>query len=180
MDTMEGTTCPIDNKKAGKNSFADISRRDFFQQALYTMIGVTLAITGGFNIATILRYLQPPSVDIDGRTKLGWLAVGTVKEFNELPRKVDYGDEPVYVYLRNKKLVAFSAACPHVRCLVVWNVDNKPVTDVNKTTFNCPCHTAKFDIDGKKISGPAPRGMFEQKIRVQGNNVLLGGGTPTT
>ncbi len=181
-DNMEGMACPVNsnNKKTGKNSFSDISRKDFLQQSLYAMIGVTLAITGGFNAATILRYLTPPSVDIDGRTKLGWLEVGTVKDFDEFPKKVDYGDEPVYIYLRNKKLVAFSAACPHVRCLVVWNVENKPVTDVSKTKFNCPCHTASFDIDGKKLSGPAPRGMFEQKIKTQGNKVLLGGGTPSS
>lgn len=47
--------------------------------------------------------------------------------------------------------VIFSPICPHLGCRFVWND--------SATKFACPCHGSQFDATGKKIAGPAPRGL---------------------
>jgi glycine/D-amino acid oxidase-like deaminating enzyme/nitrite reductase/ring-hydroxylating ferredoxin subunit len=44
-------------------------------------------------------------------------------------------------------LHAFSAVCPHLKCIVHWNNDEK--------SFDCPCHGSRFDCDGQVMNGPA-------------------------
>jgi nitrite reductase/ring-hydroxylating ferredoxin subunit len=156
-------TCPV-ALDGGEN----ITRRNFILKALLGVLGTTLAVNGAYFFATVFDFLRPPGIDLEGRTKLGWIAVGSTKNYTEEPKKVDYGDEIVYVYYHKKKLVAFSAACPHVRCIVKYESGK----------FACPCHAASFSLDGKKITGPPPRGLYEQKLKIQGSSVMLGGGTP--
>ncbi len=48
-----------------------------------------------------------------------------------------------------KKVVALSAVCPHLGCSVGF--DGK--------LFRCPCHESAFDQTGKRLDGPAERGL---------------------
>jgi Rieske Fe-S protein len=45
----------------------------------------------------------------------------------------------------------FSAICPHLKCVIQWNNDEK--------TFDCPCHGSRFSCYGKVINGPANRDL---------------------
>ncbi len=56
------------------------------------------------------------------------------------------------------KLSVLSAVCPHLGCSVQWQDGKK--------AFVCPCHSAAYQPDGSRISGPAPRSMdtLESKI----------------
>ncbi|CAI6005601.1 unnamed protein product [Closterium sp. NIES-64] len=45
------------------------------------------------------------------------------------------------------ELKQFSAICPHLKCAVRWNPNDK--------TFDCPCHGSQFDTSGRVIQGPA-------------------------
>jgi len=155
-----------------------IDRREFLGQLLDMVLGVSIFVSGGFGAALIWKFLQEPERSMEGATELGWLQVGRMSEFNETPRKVYYGEEPVYVYYLRGKLVAFSAICPHVRCMILWNPTGKPNPRTGSNAFDCPCHVSSFDIEGRRLYGPAPRGLYPQRIKVAGNKVLLGGGTP--
>ena len=37
--------------------------------------------------------------------------------------------------------------CPHFGCSLIFNETEK--------TWDCPCHSSRFDIDGKCIKGPS-------------------------
>lgn len=45
------------------------------------------------------------------------------------------------------ELKVLSAVCPHMKCIVHWNP--------SESTWDCPCHGSRFDIDGEVIEGPA-------------------------
>ncbi|MBM4072591.1 MAG: Rieske 2Fe-2S domain-containing protein [Planctomycetes bacterium] len=59
--------------------------------------------------------------------------------------------------------------CPHLGCFV----NNNPPG--SGPGFTCPCHSAKFNIDGSKNTGPQQRGMdtLEWKRDQQDRNLLL-------
>lgn len=45
------------------------------------------------------------------------------------------------------KLHALSPICTHAKCIVNWNQAEK--------SWDCPCHGARFDINGEILTGPA-------------------------
>jgi glycine/D-amino acid oxidase-like deaminating enzyme/nitrite reductase/ring-hydroxylating ferredoxin subunit len=58
------------------------------------------------------------------------------------------GISKIAVYRDNEgKLFTFSAACPHLGCVVNWNDTEK--------SWDCPCHGSRFSATGKVMNGPA-------------------------
>jgi glycine/D-amino acid oxidase-like deaminating enzyme/nitrite reductase/ring-hydroxylating ferredoxin subunit len=47
----------------------------------------------------------------------------------------------------NGRVHAFSAVCPHLKCVVRWDPCEK--------TWDCPCHGSRFDALGCVVNGPA-------------------------
>ena len=60
---------------------------------------------------------------------------------------------------------AFSTVCPHLGCGIDF--------DEKAGKFNCPCHASAFDLDGRCLGGPSPRGLDELEARVEGRDVLV-------
>jgi menaquinol-cytochrome c reductase iron-sulfur subunit len=60
---------------------------------------------------------------------------------------------------------AFSTVCPHLGCGIDF--------DDKAGKFNCPCHASAFDLDGRCLAGPSPRGLDELDTRVEGRDVLV-------
>jgi glycine/D-amino acid oxidase-like deaminating enzyme/nitrite reductase/ring-hydroxylating ferredoxin subunit len=54
------------------------------------------------------------------------------------------------------ELKALAPACTHMGCHVAWNSAEK--------TWDCPCHGARYTIDGKVVSGPADRDLEQVSI----------------
>lgn len=46
---------------------------------------------------------------------------------------------------------ALSPVCTHAACIVHWNAAER--------SWDCPCHGARYDIDGNVLTGPATRGL---------------------
>lgn len=50
---------------------------------------------------------------------------------------------------KDQDITVFSPICPHLGCRYQWHPDRE--------LFICPCHHSIFNMNGKVISGPAPR-----------------------
>ena len=64
------------------------------------------------------------------------------------------------------KVVAFSPICTHLGCAYHW--------EEKKGEFVCPCHGSDFAIDGKVLSGPAPRPLDRFEVKVENSRIWLG------
>jgi glycine/D-amino acid oxidase-like deaminating enzyme/nitrite reductase/ring-hydroxylating ferredoxin subunit len=70
---------------------------------------------------------------------------------------VDYKDQKLAVYRSETgEIHALNPVCTHAKCIVNFNHA--------ETSWDCPCHGGRFDIDGKVLTGP-PR-MDLQKIEL--------------
>jgi len=52
---------------------------------------------------------------------------------------------------------ALSPSCTHLGCEVKWNAA--------ECSWDCPCHGARYDVDGDVLTGPADRQL--KKIEIQ-------------
>lgn len=64
-------------------------------------------------------------------------------------------------------LKIFSPVCPHLGCTVSWREQ--------RATFECPCHSASFDVNGTPIAGPPKRSLtvLDSKVADGNLHVLL-------
>lgn len=61
--------------------------------------------------------------------------------------------------------LAFSSQCPHEGCEV--NLPN------SRGVLICPCHGSQFDLQGKKLQGPTPRGLVSFAVSLQEGQLNL-------
>lgn len=57
---------------------------------------------------------------------------------------------------QNGLIHAVSPVCVHAGCIVTWNNAEK--------TWDCPCHGARYDIDGTVLTGPATKNLQQIAI----------------
>jgi len=72
------------------------------------------------------------------------------------------------VRMDQQSVVAYWPQCTHLSCAYHW--------DDSANEFICPCHASVFSIDGKVISGPAPRPLDRYATRIDGTKLLIGPG----
>jgi menaquinol-cytochrome c reductase iron-sulfur subunit len=70
------------------------------------------------------------------------------------------------VKLSDKEVVAYTPQCTHLGCAYSY--------DDRKHEFVCPCHTSNFSLEGKVLTGPAPRPLDRYTVKVENGKVLLG------
>ena len=66
----------------------------------------------------------------------------------------------------DNQAVAFAPQCTHLGCAYHW--------DQSAKNFLCPCHTSVFAIDGRVLSGPAPRPLDRYEVKMAGNQLQIG------
>lgn len=62
-------------------------------------------------------------------------------------------------------ITAFSGICPHLGCSINF--------DQGRGEFLCPCHNSAFSAAGKKLHGPAKRGLDPLPVKVEKGRVLI-------
>ena len=149
------------------------TRRSFYVGAIY---GIWTVISAALGIPALIYLFFPPKA----RKEPEWVEIGDVTKLAP--------DSPVeMVFRRNRvdgwkvlsekgtawvvkhsdnSVTAFGPQCTHLGCAYHW--------DDRKDQFLCPCHNSLFAIDGKVISGPAPRPLDRYATRIEGRKLLLG------
>jgi len=65
---------------------------------------------------------------------------------------VEFEGEKIAVYRSaNDQIYALSPVCTHAYCIVNWNSQEK--------SWDCPCHGARYDINGIVLNGPAEKNL---------------------
>lgn len=74
------------------------------------------------------------------------------------------------VFLRRKgdRILAFQASCPSGGCTIRLDAETNPHSGAEELLFFCPCHGARFDLEGKRLDTVAPRDMDTLEVRVHG------------
>jgi cytochrome b6-f complex iron-sulfur subunit len=143
------------------------SRRTFLAWGLWSAVGIIALSTAWPVIEIAARKL--------GRKRLVYFNTVSVHDMPEVGVKkaeltIRGGDKPdTRVFIRRDeagKLIAFSAVCTHLGCIVGFNRVRRE--------FICPCHAGRYDLDGNVVYGPPPRPLERLPVRVQGEYIQVG------
>ncbi len=131
------------------------------------LIGITLVLplTGSIILPALRRKAEkwidildkrqlkpesPLSVEMVTSLKDGWRTTTSLKT--------------VWVVKKEEgEVLIYSPLCTHLGCGYRWEEE--------KSIFLCPCHASVFDINGKVLSGPAPRPLDTLLIKIEGNRI---------
>lgn len=134
------------------------SRRRFLGRCL-AVLGAT-ALGGA--LYPMVQYLRPWEAGKSFRrveVALGEIPTGTAKT-------ILYRGFPTLIINTAGSVVAVAAVCTHLGCVVKWQEKRKMLV--------CPCHAARFDLDGRVLGGPAPAPLEVYPVTVADGKVVLG------
>ncbi len=124
-----------------------------------------LALWGLGALAVLAAYLKAPGRrerEAERVVSAGLLDTYRVGE----GRLVRHGITPFYVVrLDAARVVALSAVCTHVRCILGF--------DPARRVLVCPCHDGRFDLAGNVISGPPPRPLPSYPVSIRAGEIFV-------
>ena len=140
------------------------SRRRFLRWLLGFAVVSALASVA----APVAAFLVPPKSTAAGSG--GKVPAGKVADIPPGNGKVvPMGSKPVIVLNTEQGIVAYSAICTHLGCIVAFD-------DLNGTIV-CPCHDGRFNpATGAVVSGPPPAPLPPVTVSVEGDDIFLVGG----
>ncbi|KOR38197.1 hypothetical protein AM228_03405 [Planktothricoides sp. SR001] len=98
-----------------------------------------------------------------------FVAVGSVAELDQKGFLLNKVADTEVIVVRNPQstetLVALNASCTHNGCKVEWKGE--------ASEFSCPCHGAKFALDGKATNAPATEALASYSAKIEGTQVLV-------
>jgi menaquinol-cytochrome c reductase iron-sulfur subunit len=158
---------------ARSSELQSVTRRRFYVGAIY---GLWAAIAAALGLPAAIYLLFPPRV----RQEDQWVDAGDVSRLDaNSPTEMTFRRNRVdgwkitsekatawVVKQAGNSVVAFGPQCTHLGCAYHW--------DDGRSGFLCPCHNSLFSLDGKVMSGPAPRPLDRYETKVEGRKLLLG------
>jgi cytochrome b6-f complex iron-sulfur subunit len=145
-------------KKDGDPPEGLLSRRYFLEVIGAGAIGIaavgSVVLTGAYLSPNVVK--EPPT-----RFK-----AGRPEDFPPGSVSLDKDQKVFIVRAKQGYFYSLSAVCTHLGCITNWKEEEGIVA--------CPCHGSKFDRDGTKIAGPAPRSLprFAMSLDDQGQLVV--------
>jgi len=142
----------------------EIPRRRFLRWLLGFSVVSTLAMV----TAPVVTFLVPPKSSASGSG--GKVLAGTVADIPLGSGKVvAMGSQPTIVVNTAQGVLAYSAICTHLGCIVAF--------DDLSSTIACPCHDGRFSpANGSVVSGPPPTALAPVTVSVEGDEIYLVGG----
>jgi len=158
---------------ATENTAPQTTRRRFYLTFIYGLWGV---ISAALAAPAFIYLFLPPKV----RRETDWVEAGDVSKLQlKVPVemlfrknavdgwKVSSEEQTAWVVkLSDQHIVAFGPQCTHLGCAYHW--------EERSSEFLCPCHSSVFSVDGKVISGPAPRPLDRYDTKIENGKLLLG------
>ncbi len=141
-----------------RTSSGDAGRRSFLNFALGTLSGIFAASL----LYPLFRFLGPTWNREGGEGRVG---IPLEEMLVGQSRIVPVRGEPVLVIREAARVVALSATCTHLGCLVKYRGGG---------VVDCPCHAASFDLNGNVRGGPAPRPLGSYPVRIEGRQIVIG------
>lgn len=149
------------------------SRRAFHLAAIYGLWGL---MSAALAVPAAMYLLFPPRA----KKRDQWIEAGDLTQIKpQVPEEMVFRRTRVdgwkvtsekttawVVKSADNQAVAFSPQCTHLGCAYHWDEQNK--------NFLCPCHTSTFDLEGKVLTGPAPRPLDRYQVKVEGTRLFLG------
>jgi cytochrome b6-f complex iron-sulfur subunit len=139
----------VAREKVGESSSGE-SRRRFLQRGAMAGGGLVLGLTSRSAIAAEPDKTQSGPSQSDKAPGEVVLKLQENKELSNVggSRIVETRDDKIIVArVEEAKFVACSAICTHKGCQVVYEHSSKQ--------FVCPCHKARYGLDGQVLRGPA-------------------------
>ena len=137
-----------------------VSRRSVLQKILLAWIGIlslsALYAIFQYIIPTKLRDLIIQSILIAKTTDVPATGIKMVK-FNRKPVLLSRTVEG--------QIKAISAVCTHLGCIVEYSPE--------QNNLHCNCHGSVFTLDGKNVSGPAPRPLEPFRVEIKGEDITI-------
>jgi cytochrome b6-f complex iron-sulfur subunit len=147
-----------DKKEGHEAKSGPVTRRYFLEILGAGAIG--LSAVGGIILTG--KYLSPNVVK-EPPVKF---KAGSPEDYP--PGSVTLDKEQKVFIIRAKEgyFYALSAVCTHLGCITNWKAEDE--------TIACPCHGSKFNRDGIKTAGPAPRPLqrFAMSLDTQGKLIV--------
>jgi len=149
------------------------TRRRFYLTFIYGLWG---AISAALAAPALLYLFLPPKT----RAESEWVEAGDVSALQPKTPvewvfrknrvdgwKVSSEKQTAWVVkLSDQQIVAFGPQCTHLGCAYHW--------EERSSEFLCPCHSSVFSVDGRVISGPAPRRLDRYDTKIENGKLLLG------
>jgi cytochrome b6-f complex iron-sulfur subunit len=76
------------------------------------------------------------------------------------------GSSAVLVKTKKGDLIALSAVCTHLGCIVQWEKDQQD--------FLCPCHAGRYAANGSVVAGPPPRPLAKLPVSIAEGKITVG------
>jgi quinol---cytochrome c reductase iron-sulfur subunit, bacillus type len=151
---------------------SEVTRRGFFGGAIAAIAGLiglgVLVPAGGYTILPAFKKTEeawseagtldklavnhPKELEIIQTSASGWMKANTVRS--------------VWGFRKPEgEIVVYSPLCTHLGCGYTW--------DEEKNNFHCPCHNSIYDLDGKVLSGPAPRALDRLPTKTDGDRLFI-------
>ena len=151
----------------------DLNRRQFVKVVLVSVATFMTAVIG----LPAIAYLISPALKV--QKSEDWIPLGPLENYPpgvptpfSFVRVKENGWERtsnsygVYVVRgEGDAVTVFSNVCTHLSCRVTWKEDGK--------SFACPCHDAKFDLQGEVTAGPPPRPLDTYGAKIEEGNLFI-------
>jgi len=144
---------PTTGKKMDSNLTTDKNPMSRRRLIAYAWIGSAVIVVAEL-IGGTFAFLWPRRKE--GKEEKVFVA-GKKNEF-KVGEVVSFRKEKTFIVRTEIGFLAFSAVCPHLRCVVNWNQVLKK--------FECPCHGAKFNPTGEVLEGPPPRPLDLYRLQI--------------